>query len=437
MEELVTRREFLERIAVGTAVASISTAAAEASPARPAPPSEKVTLGLIGCGGRGMTLMSLLQSTGQAQFAAVCDPDTNRMYAAQKQAGEKARAYKDFRQLLEQKDIDAVVIATPDHWHAIPTIRACEAGKDVYVEKPLAHNIFEGLAMIQAKNRYNRIVAFGTQQRSGAHFQRAVEIVRSGQLGKITRCQTWNLWNESEGAKGTGRGTGIGNPPDGPVPPGVDYDLWLGPAPKRPFNPNRFHFNYIYFWDYAGGMMTGWAVHLIDIVHWAMGVEAPETVYCTGGKFALTDNRETPDTQEALCTYPGWIGIYSVHHANKYPICGRDYGIAFYGTKGTLILDRSGFEIVPEGERMQAARSGGSDQDGAHVRKFIECVKTRKQPAATLEDGFSATLPCWLANISLRLGGRLIKWDAKAKTIVGDPEAKKMMRRTYRKPWTL
>lgn len=437
MDDVVSRREFLKRAGAGAAVAGVALSAAGSTRGQQSPPSERLTLGLIGCGGRGMFLMSAFKTTGQAEFAAVCDPDTNRMEQARQQAGEKARAYKDFRQLLEQKDIDAVVVATPDHWHAIPTIRACEAGKDVYVEKPLAHNIAEGLAMIRAKNQYRRIVAIGTQQRSGIHFQRAVEIVRSGQIGKVTRCHTWNLWNESVGARGTGRGAGIGNPPDGPVPPGVDYDLWLGPAPKRPFNPNRFHFNYIYFWDYAGGMMTGWAVHLIDIVHWAMGVEAPKTVFSTGGKFALEDNRETPDTQEALCTYDGWIGLYSVHHANNHPIDGRDYGIAFHGTRGTLILDRAGFQVVPQGDRMQAMHSGGSDQDQAHVRHFVECVKTRKEPIATLETGFSATLPCWLANISLRLGGRLLRWDNNAKTIVGDAEAQKMMRRTYRRPWTL
>src|SRR5262245_24573803 len=309
----MTRRRFLKRASAGTVLAGTSFDAA--SYARISGASERFVLGLIGCGGRGQDLMEYFAKQG-AEFSVVCDPDESRMQQARAVTQGNAETVKDFRKLLEFKEIDAVVVATPDHWHALPTILACDAGKDVYVEKPLAYSVREGRAMVEAAQHTRRIVQIGTQQRAGEHYRRAIEFVRQGGLGKITRARVWNVWNNTLGSGG-GRWGEIGNPPDSEPPPGVDYDLWLGPAPKRPFNPNRFHWNYVYYWDYAGGMITGWGVHHIDIVHWALGQDAPLAVGASGGKFVLTDSRETPDTLDAFFDYPGFTLQASFYHANE------------------------------------------------------------------------------------------------------------------------
>ena len=237
------------------------------------------------------------------------------------------------------------------------TVMACQAGKDVYVEKPTSVAIGEGRRMVEAARKYSRIVQVGTQQRSATHFQKAVELVRSGRLGQISMVRCWNVGNTAP--------EGIGNPPDSDPPADLDWDFWLGPAPKVPFNPNRFGvfpdvWSYFrYFWDYAGGMMTDWGVHLIDIVQWAMNVDAPQSVSTAGGKFALTDNRDTPDTILATYRYPGFIMTYENRSANGRQINAHGYGIEFYGTNGTLFVDRSGYDLAPEQQR----RTGGGTED--------------------------------------------------------------------------
>ena len=212
---------------------------------------------------------------------------------AQSAAGGTPEVYRDFRRVLDRKDIDAVVIATPDHWHGITTILACQAGKDVYCEKPLAHRIQEGRAMVQAAEKYKRVTQMGNLIHAGENYHRVVEIVRSGVLGKISKTRVWLAADRS----------GLGRPQDGPPPAGCDYDFWLGPAPKRSFNPNRFTFNWRYFWDYGGGILTDFCCHIVDLVHWAMDVDAPRTISATGGRYALADNAEVPDTLEVTYEY--------------------------------------------------------------------------------------------------------------------------------------
>src|ERR1041385_7349866 len=237
----VSRRHF---IAAGGA--GLLSAAAPAVLAG-APNRATVTLGFIGCGGRGRSLLDELLKVEGVRAAALADPDPRRRETARSVSGPGAEAVADFRRILDRKDIDAVVIATPDHWHALPAVQALAAGKHVYVEKPLSRTVAEGRAVVEAARRSGKVLLVGTQQRSGEHFRAAVEAVRSGEIGTVTRARIWNAWNLGP--------SGIGNPPDGDPPPGVDYDLWLGPAPKRPFNPSRFHWNYVYFWDYAGGIL--------------------------------------------------------------------------------------------------------------------------------------------------------------------------------------
>src|SRR5581483_313148 len=254
--------------------------------------NDRIGVGLIGAGGMGQSNMRDFMRSGQVDIVAIADPyDPNLDNAVSTTLG-RAKGYRDFRKVLDHKYVDAVIIATPDHWHAIPMIAACEAGKDVYEEKPLSHTLFEGRKMVEAAAKHNRVVQVGTQQRSGEHFQKAVELVRSGKIGKVTYAETWIHGNQFP--------EGIDDLPDSDPPPWLDWDLWLGPAPARRYNRNRAIYNFRWFWDYSGGILTDWGTHLLDVVHWAMGVNAPKTIYATGGKFLLQDNRETPDTLEVV-----------------------------------------------------------------------------------------------------------------------------------------
>ena len=355
------------------------------------------------------------------------------------------KVYRDFRDLLAANDIDAVCIMTPDHWHAYMTVEACKAGKDVYVEKPVSVTVHEGRIMVKAARKYKRIVQVGTQQRSGKHFEKAVEIVRSGKLGDISFVRTWNYGNEFP--------EGIGNPPDTDPPDDLDWDMWLGPAPKRAFNKNRFgynpnHYSYFrWFWDYAGGMMTDWGVHLLDIVLWAMDEKGPRVITTVGGKYALQDNRETPDTIQATYEFPGFACVYENRIANAQSMWDQGYGILFHGTEGTLFLDRSGWEIIPEtrpiaaGSRQRMARligeSGVRENETTtdHWADFIESMKTRKPPRSDIENGHRSTATCLLANVSLRSRQR-IEWNPETET-TDNKEARTYLRREYRPPWKL
>jgi predicted dehydrogenase len=375
------------------------------------------------------------------RIAAVCDVyEPHLEQAHQDSGGDK---HKDFREILDREDIDVVVASSPDHWHPLMTVMACQAGKDVYVEKPISVAVAEGRKMVEAAREYNRVVQVGTQQRSGSHFQHAVRLVRDGELGPITAIRTWNVGNNSP--------EGIGNPPDSEAPSNLDWEMWLGPAPRVPFNYNRFGVEpgrwstFRYFWDYAGGMMTDWCVHLLDIVQWAMEVDAPKQVSASGGKWVMKDNRETPDTLSATFQYSNFICNYENRACNGRSINEHGYGIEFYGTEGTMFLDRSGFEILPErrqvGERsvarmyaMRVERTNDSNHD--HVRDFLDCIKTRQKPISDIEVGHHSTAPCLLANISYLLG-RSLEWDAEAEVVVGDDEANGMLDRAYRSPWKL
>ena len=434
-DQALSRRDFVKRLrAAAVATGLMSPGLNGANYDQVTGANDRIHLGLIGCGGRGQDVMRHFLELG-VTVTAVCDPDERHMEEARQLAGGHADKIRDFRKLLERKEIDAVIVATPDHWHALPTILACEAGKDVYVEKPLAYSVSEGRAMVKAAQGTDRIVQIGTQQRSGEHYHRAVEMIQKGDLGKISRARIWNVWNNTLG-EGGGRWGSIGSPPDSDPPDGVDYDLWLGPAPKRPFNPNRFHWNYVYFWDYAGGMMTGWGVHHVDVVHWALGQDAPLMVSAGGGKFVLKDARETPDTLDALIEYPGFTLQASFYHTNARPIEGRDYGIAFYGTQATMLLTREGFEVWPEGDHTQPIRSEGSALDGPFQRQFLECMRSRRKPFADVETGHRSTIPVLLANIAYKTK-RKLKWDSDNERFIGDEEANQYLQREYRKPWHL
>jgi predicted dehydrogenase len=449
MADDLNRRDFLQtskRLAVGTlgaAAWAFPHPAIRCVQGEPVSPHEKIGIALIGCGGMGHANLETFLRAAEVEAIALADVDEEHL-ARTTQMVETKRSVRpmssvDFRQLLDRKDVDAVIIGTPDHWHAIPFILACMAGKDVYCEKPISHNIREGRAMVNAARRYNRVSQIGTQQRSGEHFQRAVQLVQEGKLGRISLTRTWNFSNESP--------EGCGKPADEPEPPpGVDYDRWLGPAPRRPFNRARFHGSFRWFFDYAAGMIGDWNVHLQDIIHWAMGVTAPRSVYAAGGKFALDDIRDTPDT--LLVTYEfesaqgPFLQFYEMRKGNDRGIGGDPgHGMQFHGTDATLYLDRGGFELIPQGERTAAIKSGGSDQHWPHVQNFLSCVKSRQRCICDVETGHTSTVVCHLGNISYKLG-RKIYWDASLEIIrdaQGNPdaEANMLLGREYRTGYEL
>ncbi|MGE0126985.1 MAG: Gfo/Idh/MocA family protein [Blastocatellales bacterium] len=430
MNNGIERRGFIKQgIATAGAIAASSANILGAN--------DRVRVGVIGPGRQGRGVMKTFMKNPDVQIVAVCDVYQPQIEFAIKDARlEGVQTHKDFRRILDDKNIDAVIVASPDHWHALQAVMACQAGKDVYVEKPISVAVDEGRKMVQAARKYNRVVQVGTQQRSGDHYQKAAEIIRSGQIGKVTFVRTWNFGNQLP--------DGIGAPPDANPPDGLDWDMWLGPAPMRPFNANRFGVHpdrwssFRWFWDYAGGMMTDWGVHHLDIVQMIMQVDAPAAITAIGGKYALKDNRETPDTLMVSYEYPGFVCTYENRECNAQGWNGQGYGILFHGADATLYVNREYFEITPEkGRKIEAQRVKGANRQGdAHIRNFLDCVKSRRTPTSDIEIGHRSTTTCLLGNVALR-SGRRIAWDAKAERIVGDAAASKYLAREYRKPWKL
>ena len=435
----ITRRKFLQKSAVAGGAAPLMLSALSAPFVRsvradePAA-SDKMRMGIIGCGGMGQGDLECFFLNPEIECAVVCDIDDAHIAKGvdicEKKRGKKPETTKDFRRVIDRKDIDFVLVATPDHWHALPTVMACQAGKDVYVEKPLAKTIGEGRAMLEAAKQNKRVVQMGSQWRSCKHIIEAADMVRSGKLGKVSVVRGWAYldWLPS-----------IGNPADCPPPAGVDYDMWLGPAPQRPFNPNRFHFNFRWFWDYAGGLMTDWGVHLINMMLMGTGPDAPKTAFSSGGKFVFDDNSETPDSQVTVYEFPGYTLIWEHKAGLNNGLNGRSWGIEWSGTEGNIILNDSGYQVITEPKRANLdseKKPGSPDPRPAHVKNFLSCVKSRQQPVLNLEIGNHVSTVAHLGNIAYRTG-RKITWDAASKKIVGDPEADKLVTPDYRKPWTL
>jgi predicted dehydrogenase len=412
--------------------------------------NERVGIGLIGYGLIGARHVEDFKKQPDAELVAVSDVYQPRLEQGVSDCGGRARGYPDFRKLLDDKDVQAVVVATPDHWHALHTILACAAGKDVYVEKPLTLFVREGRWMTQAARRYRRVVQAGTQQRSGKHYQEAMRRVRAGYLGKVTSVRISAARNIMPG---------FGRAPESAPPPGLDYDLWLGPAPKRPYTRHRALYHFRWFWDYSGGQMTNLGAHEMDLVHWMMQVAGPGAVSSSGGRFALEDDGETPDTQDAIFEYPGFTALVSIREACS----GRSpFSTEFFGTRATMSISRASFNIVPEmkvrpenqipnwshpaghpervADRPQPwteplQMPGSSDQQMLeHKRNFLDAIKSRRPPIADVEEGHQVATACHLANLSLRLG-RKLRWNPQTEEIIGDPEAAAQLVRPYRKPW--
>ena len=448
------RRQFVTRASaamVGTALSRTRIAGA----------NDRVNVALVGCGTRGRLLANLVKQTPGAALTTVCDVYDAQAAQAREAAGAGARTFKDFRQVLEQKDVDAVVVATPDHWHGLIAVAACQAGKDAYVEKPLAHNIQESRAIVDTAKRTGRIVQHGTQHRAAPHYREVQQILKAGQLGEVRFVRIWNYQNLYP--------NGIGREPDGAPPAGLDWDMYLGPAPLVPFNKARFLSTYRWFWDYAGGWVTDYGTHRFDSFHQVMGVDAPRSVVATGGRFGLKDAGETPDLVQATYEYPGFVMSYEVCALNGHGAGGRTPDMAYYqmrgdfdrppgeayhGTSGTLIADRIGYEIYPEMEprergtrrdepapppvfRSERKVVKSRDTTDLLVQDFVECVRTRRTPLAAAEIGHRSTIVPHIANISFRTG-RKLRWNAEKEAFEGnEPEAAALLGRQHRKPWTI
>lgn len=441
-----SRRTFLKQSLTGAAAVGLApaVAASAASQERVAGANRRIRVGLIGCGGMGRGDLRAALRHG-VQCVALCDVDDAHTAETRDLVGKEfdqrpELLTRDFRQVLDRKDVDAVIIGTPDHWHALQTVMACDAGKDVYVEKPLALMIGEGRIMVDVARRTNRVVQMGTQQRSAPHYAEAVEYVKSGQLGSIRLVKTW-AYQDWMG--------NIPVVPDSAPPPNVDYDMWLGPAPERPFNKNRFHFNFRWYYDYSGGLLTDWGAHMIDIANWGMDVKAPKAAASVGGKFGFAESaEETPDTQQALWEFDGFSMIWEHATAIGQGPYMRDHGVAFHGNNGVLVVDRGGWEVFAEtitegakGKRYRAAGlprrgSGGHDYHSMHVKNFLECMDSRQKPRSDVEIGHESMLGLHLANIAFRLRRR-VNWDAAKEQVIGDPEAQAQVLRPYRAPWSI
>jgi predicted dehydrogenase len=405
--------------------------------------NDRIRVGIIGSGGRGSGVWREFLGQPDVQPVAVCDVfDPNRERAAAA-AKEKVEQYKDFRKMLDRNDLDAVIVATPDHWHALLTIAACKAGKDVYVEKGLSSTVREGRVAVDTARKTKRIVQVGAQERSGDHFAKAVKLIHDGELGSIRRVTANWTRNMMPGFKARQLKAGLTD--------ALDWDMWLGPAPAVPFDPMRFGYNWRWFWDYSGGQMTNWGSHTLEIVRWALNVKTPTAVAAIGGRYELKDGGETPDVQDVIYSFPGctvtWAGCeVSGFESIRYPqndLRAKPL-MEFHGTKGSMTLTRRGFDVIPQiwtGDEqdgktpvikpMSAAAMGGS-----HVRNFLDCVKSRKLPNCDVEEGHNTMVMCHLANISMRVG-RMLHWDGAKEEVIGDKEANQLLTKPYRKPWTL
>lgn len=418
--------------------------------------NERVRIGVIGVGARGDRLLDEFVRAPEAQIAAVCDLRDDYLNFAARKAGAGVAKCRDYRRVLDNRDVDAVVIATPDHWHAIQFIAACQAGKDVFVEKPLSLTVVEGRRMVEVAQSTGRVVQVGTQRRSSAMIREAVEFIRAGGIGQVSVARAFDNLNEWP--------HGIGRFPDEAPPADLDWDLWLGPAPKVPYNRNRTFYNYRWFYDYSGGQLTNNGIHLLDVVRWALDLGWPAKVAAIGGNYALGDAREIPDTLEVLWEFDKRVLVsFTQMNANEAPANAQRADLEFRGTKGTLYLHSDRFEVVPEpvapGLRYRisplhrevskrswmAARKtiiapktvkGSAMADREHVRNFLECVKSRSQSNAGIREGHTSTATCLMGNIALKTESTL-KWDGARERFTNNEAANGLLHYEYRKPYTL
>lgn len=438
-----SRRKFISdssRLAAGGALLSaIAPSVFAATPGHIAA-SDQINIGVIGIKGMGWADMKAALKVPGVNLVALCDVDKNVLDDRMKELSSlnvdasKVKTYGDHRKMLEDKSIDAVIIGTPDHWHCLQMVEACQAGKHVYVEKPIGNSIAECNIMVAAQKKYNRVVQVGQWQRSNQHFRDAIAYVHSGKLGNIRTAKVWCYqgWMRPEIVR-----------PDTAPPPGVDYAKWLGPAPKRPFNASRFHFNFRWFWDYAGGLMTDWGVHLLDYALFGMKANTPITVAALGGKFAYPElAQETPDTLTTLYEFDKFNLVWDHAMGIDNGQYGRDHGIAFVGNNGTLVLDRLGWEVIEEKNskaKVSVPRVQRSD-DGLnlHMQNFASVIRSGKMEDlnAPIQVGADIAIVAQMGNIAFRSGKKLA-WNKAAGKFTDEAVNKQYLAKEYHNGYKL
>lgn len=440
----VSRRDFLRTAGVATALSYSRILGA----------NDRVRVGYIGVGNRGDQVHDAFLENDGNETVAVCDLRDDYMDFAVKKSRSSPKEYKEYRKLLEDKNVDAVVISTPDHWHALMLIEACNAGKDVYVEKPLSLTVVEGRKMVEAVERTRRVVQVGTQRRSSPFLMEAAEFVRGGGIGRVTVAKSYHIQNEWP--------KGIGNPPDGNPPSEWEWDHWLGPAPIVPYNPNRAFYKFRWFYNYSGGQLTNFGVHNVDMLRWCLGLDSPRSVTAMGGKYAVEDNREIPDTLEVLWEYDGpTLMSFSQYNCNGAPGNLQGSEMELRGTKGTMYIHGNRWEVVPDGitdltffartplDRVseRAYRPSkktviepkivkGSESTTLHARNFLDCVRSRSQCNADILTGHISTTATLIGNIAHRMKSHL-RWDAKTERFTNNEGANRWLHYEYRPPYKL
>jgi len=437
------RREFLKK-AAGTGVAGFTAASAS----RVYGANSRVKMALIGCGSRGTHVAREMNKVENVEIGVLCDVYRRNAERARKTFGGTAKIVKDFRQVMEMREVDAVLIGTPDHWHAIISIAALEAGKHVYCEKPLEHTVQEGLALLAAKRRYPRPVFLtGTQHRSAPHIMKAAQMVQSGAIGAVHFVSVWNYSNSLPGVPVV---------PDRDPPTDLDWDFYLGPAPRVPYNPQRIGPRYRLWMDYSSGRVSDYGVHRFDSVHQIMGSDTPTSCNATAQRYCLGGAGDHPDVMQATFEYPGWMMSYEAlelnsfgsmarvtkglaHHGSRPQGKNRPNGFMFVGTKATLIMDRRALELIPEpGQegRIEPIAQGNDEPTGLHAQHFVRCIREGEKPRCNELVGHRGGNICHLANISYKVG-RKLKWDPEKEVIIGDPEASRLLGKRARKPWDM
>jgi predicted dehydrogenase len=415
------RRTFLAEAALAGAGLSLRTSAAKAAP------SDRVNLCIIGVRGRGTHVGKGFAGLPDAQITHVCDVNETLLEGFSKQiAGiqmSTPKPVQDLRSVLDDKSVDAIVVTTPDHWHALATIWGCQAGKHVYVEKPISNNVFEGRQMIAAARKYNRVVQVGTQSRSAPHYIEAMKLLRSGRLGQIHTAKAWNsqLRRKVPAVANTD------------VPAGLDWNIWQGPAPERPFNPNRFSYGWRWLWDYGTGDMGNDGVHDLDIARWGLDVTYPTDVQCMGDKLVFAgDIQETPDTQYVTFRFPEKqaLLVYEQRLWSPYFQDGFENGCAFYGTDGYLLIGRKAWKLVEKRNKVVDEKTV-EFSDIPHFKNFLNAIKNGEKLNCDIEEGYQSTLLAHLGNLSFRVG-RPLTFDATSQTVIGDEQANALMKRLGR-----
>jgi predicted dehydrogenase len=446
----VTRRDFTRTTGLATALSYSRILGA----------NDRVRMGYIGVGNRGDQVHDAFLEHGDNETVAVCDLRGDYMENAVRKSRAHPKKYANYRKLLEDKDVDAVVIATPDHWHALMFVDSCDAGKDVYVEKPLSLTVAEGRRMVEVAKRTNRVVQVGIHRRSARFLQEAAQFVQSGGLGQVTVARSFHVLNEWP--------RGIGNPPDGPPPSEAEWDQWLGPAPKVLYNPNREFYKFRWFYNYSGGQVTNFGVHYMDMMRWCLGQDSPRAVTVMGGKYAIQDNREIPDTLEALWHFDDGrpqsraMAIFAQYNTNAAPGDRQGSEVELRGTKGTMYIHFDHWEVVPENvgdaelparnpvrrdvERafkasprkklIAAAGAKGSQDTAFHARNFLDCVKSRAKCNCDIETGHLSTTATLIANIAHKTRSYL-EWDGKAERFTNNEAANRLLQYKYRAPYKL